>query len=111
MFTQQVYVEGTFMGSFERGLKQVHAQYDKPFSYAWFCPSCGDVWARALIAGHDYQIQGGYCHRHPGPSPYTVAGSLLLAWDEPFNQLLLSCPDVVVWEARVHLQFASRSLL
>jgi hypothetical protein len=111
MFDQGVIVEGRFLGSFIRGLKQVHAQFDPPFSYAYFCPTCGEVWARCPIEGRPFQIQGGYCRKHPGPSPYTVPGSLMLAWEPAYNDLLLSCPDVVAWEFNRHLDYAERNIL
>lgn len=97
------------MGGFVRPAMIVHAERQPPRSYAYFCPHCGEVWARAEVAGcTQWEIGGGYCKEHAGPSPYTVPGSLLLAWELGYNASLLSCPDVVRWEFERHMEFAER---
>lgn len=103
MYEQSFYVNDRFLGSVVRPAMLVHAERQPPYSYAYFCPDCGDIWARCSVtdSGNDkprkWVIQGGYCQLHPGPSPYTVAGSLLLSWEPEYSTLLLSCPDVVKW--------------
>jgi hypothetical protein len=115
MYEQSIYIEGRFLGSFIRPAAIVHAERQQPYSYAYFCPECGEVWARCPVqrigdnlSRSMYQIQGGYCRRHVGPSPFTVAGSLLLSWEPEYSNLLLSCPDVVRWEWKRHNEFFER---
>ena len=104
-----------YLGGFPRTNVRVHAEYQPPYSHAWFCPDCGEVWAKAetCVTGTDtpnkFTIEGGQCEFHPGPSPYHVPGTMLLAWDEDFNQLLLSCPDAVKREFDLHMKFYERS--
>lgn len=113
MFDQAFYVQDLFRGSVTRGLVRVHAEYQKPYSYAWFCPDCGEVWAKAPVTDNHgtskYTIEGGQCWMHPGPSPYHVPGTMLVAWDDTFNELLLSCPDLVKREFDLHMKFYERS--
>lgn len=102
-----------YLGSCVRGMIRVHAEYQPPYSHAWFCPDCGEVWGRAVVVSGRYQgkftIEGGQCDRHPGPSPYHVPGTMLLAWDDEFNNLLLSCPDAVKREFDLHMKFYERN--
>lgn len=120
MYDTHFYVRGSiptemYLGSTTQPLKRVHAEYQPPYSHAWFCPDCGEVWARAAVVSGSYQskftIEGGQCDRHPSPSPYHVPGTMLLVWDDDFNSLLLSCPDAVKREFELHLQYAERNLV
>lgn len=115
MFEQHFFIDSRFMGSVVRPAMIVHAERQPPYSVAYFCPHCGEVWARAVTTNGNGQVQkweigGGHCRLHPGPSPYTVPGSLLLAWEPEYNALLLSCPDVVKWEFDRHMEFIERRI-
>lgn len=115
MYEQFVYVNDRFLGSFPRPSVFVHAERQPAYSYAYFCPNCGDIWARCPVTASNgfvnkWTIEGGYCREHPGPSPFTVAGSLLLSWEPDYSNLLLSCPDVVRWEFDRHMEFAKRRI-
>ena len=107
--------QSKYLGCAMTGNKRVHAEYQPPYSHAWFCPECGNLWAKSIVKKaytddtQKYTIEGGYCELHPGPSPYHVPGTMLLAWDEEFNQLLLSCPDAVKREFALHMKFYERS--
>lgn len=120
MYETEFWAEGAgYLGTVARGLVRVHAEYQPPYSHAWFCPDCGEVWAKAstyqsqpdeeLTPDNKYTIEGGQCSKHPGPSPYHVPGTMLLAWDDEFNNLLLSCPDAVKREFDLHMKFYERS--
>ena len=115
MYDQHFHVEGRFLGSVTRPATIVHAERQPPYSYAYFCPDCGNLWAKCPVSDTNgrvmkWQIQGGHCKDHPGPSAFTVAGSLLLAWEEEYSALLLSCPDVVKWEFDRHMEFIERRI-
>lgn len=109
--TQMFTADDVFLGSVERTLTRVHAEMQEPYSHAWFCPSCGDVWARAHINNHKFTIEGGYCRKHADPSPFNVPGTMMIVWNEEFNSLLLSCPDAVKREFELHLVYAERNLV
>ena len=113
MYDQSIHIEGRFLGSFVRPAAIVHAERQPPYSYAYFCTDCGEVWAKCPVTDSNgavskWQIQGGQCRKHPGPSPFVVAGSLLLSWEPEYSSLLLSCPDVVQWEYDRHMAFFER---
>ena len=110
-YEQSIWIGGNFYGGFVRSSMVIHAERQPPRSLAYFCPHCGEIWARAEIEGcTQWEIGGGYCKEHPGPSPFTVPGSLLLAWEPEYCELLLSCPDVVRWEMTRHLEFIERRI-
>ena len=116
MYEQHFYIEGEFAGSVARSSSIVHAERQHPYSYAYFCPICGGIWARCPVSEANgnimkWQVQGGYCRKHPERSnPFSVAGSLMLAWEPEYCELLLSCPDVVKWEMARHLGFIERKI-
>ena len=115
MYEQSIYIEDRFLGSFCRPANIIHAERQPPNSYAYFCPTCGEVWARCPTTDNNgesrpWQIQGGHCRLHPGPSQFTVAGSLLLAWETEYSALLLSCPDIVRWEFERHMEYYQRRI-
>lgn len=116
MYEQSIFVGNRFLGSFVRPAMLVHGERQPPYSYAYFCPDCGEVWARCPTQSvgttqtEKWQVQGGHCKLHPGPSPFTVAGSLLLSWEPEYSSLLLSCPDVVRYEFDRHMEFNSRRM-
>jgi len=111
MFTRHFHVEGKYLGSREEGLQYIHGELHQPQHYAYFCPECGDTWARLPVDGvttpNWWRIMGGNCRKHPGPSRFTVPGSLLLSWDEKFGENL---PDGVIrWEFERHLAILKES--
>ena len=116
MYEQHFYCEGAFLGSVVRPAAIVHGERQPAYSYAYFCPDCGEVWARCPVTDSNgfvnkWQVQGGYCRKHPERSnPFSVAGSLMLAWEPEYCELLLSCPDVVKWEMARHLEFTERKI-
>lgn len=118
MFEQHFYIANRFMGSVVRPHVVVHGERQPPYSYAYFCSVCGDVWAKCPVSeesgeGHltsVYQIQGGCCPAHASESPFVVPGSLMLSWEPEYNALLLSCPDVAKWELECHLDFIEQRI-
>jgi hypothetical protein len=103
------YVEEQELGGAEDCMRFIHGQAQHPYSYAWFCPACGEVWARAPVSGAEkWIVQGGYCRKHPGPSPFTVAGSLMLSWEPEHNAMIQQLPDALEWEFERHLEFFER---
>lgn len=50
MTTQTWWVDGRILGSAPAGLERTHNQLHPPVSYAWFCPHCGEIWARRIIS-------------------------------------------------------------
>jgi hypothetical protein len=92
--TNQYGIE-TCLGAAEDHLRFIHAEAQEPQPYAMFCPTCGEIWAKMPVDGsnREWRIIGGYCEQHPGPSRYTVHGSLMLAWEPELTEIL---PDEVI---------------
>lgn len=119
MYKHSVYIrdsQGFFQGTglFTRQYLTIHGEKHAPKGSSYFCPKCGQIWAEVPVhcsnVMEEFQVQGGYCKDHPGPSPFTVAGSLLLSWEPEYSALLLTCPDVVRWEFMRHLEFIERRI-
>ena len=56
----------------------------KPDSIAYFCPTCGEVWARVVVEGCSWHVDPAPCEKHRAacvPSWGKVPGSLLTSVD------------------------------
>ena len=47
--TQVWFIGGKLVATGECGPERVHDQFHAPYSLAYFCPTCGEVWARRCI--------------------------------------------------------------
>jgi hypothetical protein len=99
--TQHFIVEGKHLGTGPRKPERVHEQMQIPTSYAFFCPVCGDLWARCPVVNLDGTVQPWMpwrikCRKHPPVYSIEVPGSLFLTWDKGFNDAM---PEVLErWE-------------
>jgi len=53
-----------------------------PLSLAYFCPVCGDIWARVVVEGAGWAVEHAPCEKHKptgGDDWGRVPGSLLLS--------------------------------
>lgn len=71
---------------------QVYEALPRPHnspSYAWFCPVCGEVWARAITGGR-FAVWTRPCSKHLDPllPSLAIPGSIWLAWDTDFTDSL-----------------------
>lgn len=66
MWVTQVYIDGEFIGAGEIGLVRVHDEYHPPKSLAYFCSSCGEIWARIVVDGdpRGWFLYYSLCPRH-----------------------------------------------
>lgn len=104
---QEFIVEGKWLGECMRGPVVVHEALLPPRSYAFFCPTCGKLWARApvwkTIEGNEcfyFNVWTLGCQKH-SLGMFSIPGSLFLTWDKPFND---NFPDeVLAWELDRHL--------
>lgn len=111
-YTQYFIVEGKYLGQAPRKLVFIHAHLQAPNSYAFFCPICGEVWARCPIQRGDqgyqlteptthWQILHVACRKHYMHA-YSVPGGLMLDWDREFSDAL---PKAALrWELSRHLE-------
>ena len=84
MSTQHFIVEGQWLGQAPRGLKRIHETFEPPRGYAFLCPTCGDVWAKAPVEQQTFLALHSPCSKHPGWYG-TLPGSLWSEYDEEFN--------------------------
>jgi len=107
-YIRHFFVGDKYYGSAEARKRIIHGELQEPQHYAMFCPECGEVWARMPVEGvttpNWWRIIGGNCRRHPGPSPFVVAGSLMLNWEPELQEML---PEELLreWELPLHFEF------
>ena len=109
---QHFIVEGKYLGTAERQMLFVHAQPQRPVSYAFFCPVCAEVWARCPVERADgttenFMVWTQACRKHTFHR-LAVPGSLTLSWEPDFTAAF---PDELVrWEFDRHLDYAEKEL-
>jgi hypothetical protein len=85
---QHFIIDGKYFGQSERQLERVHETYQVPWSLAFFCPDCGEVWARCPVTVDDVQqkfrVLQSPCKKHQALH-WLPAGSLTLSYDEDFS--------------------------
>lgn len=95
-----------FLGSSLLGSSAIEMEGNKhglrPLSTAYFCPECGEVWARAMIPGQKWEVWHLHCEKHELPYPFRVPGSMWIPWERTFNDAL---PRVVL-EREFYLHLA-----
>jgi len=69
-------------------------------SLAYFCPHCGEVWARFIAPGRSWQVLTRNCDRCGIPNTLTPAGSVLLPYDPYFYKAFPV--DILRREAILH---------
>jgi len=94
-FTRHYLVNGKLLGSVQCDKVVVHDQMAEPTSYAYFCPVCANIWARAPVVNNAtgetirFQVWSICCEHHQdrvvGKSE--IPGQLFLRWDKPYNDL------------------------
>jgi predicted RNA-binding Zn-ribbon protein involved in translation (DUF1610 family) len=66
MWQTQYYIDNQFVGHSEIGEVRVREHLVEPESIAYFCPRCGDVWARIVVCDTSrlWGISNNLCPRH-----------------------------------------------
>lgn len=110
MYTQTLFIGSSPCGpATPRRLHRVREELWAPPSYAWFCPVCADIWARAFVPGEEFQVTVNPCIDHELKYWRTlVPGSLLLVFDPEFNLDL----SLEAWarEFEVHVRYFERQI-
>src|SRR5258708_6865539 len=85
----RIEIEGQDYGTMQIPAEFRHGTDYPPSSFAYFCSTCGKVWARVTIQGRPYlpwSIRCQSCAR--GAYILEVGGSLWLSWERSFNAAL-----------------------
>lgn len=111
-YTQHFIIEGRYLGSTPRGKVNAHGSLTAPAPFAFFCPRCGDLWARCPVEGHTpfepvwtwaaWSISCRKCRPNFGEVP----GSLIFPWACEFNEDLPL--EVMQRELTIHLDWWER---
>lgn len=82
-----------------------------------YCRDCGQVWARIPGTYPKWYAFERECRLHPTkeerPDRPVINGSLVsstLVWPRSWETLLRSCPDLLLYEFLLHLDFAESQL-
>lgn len=84
--TQQFFVGNQYLGEAPRGLAS--RTNSPPPSLAFFCPQCGEVWARCPIDNQRWTISHSPCEKCDRIDILTLPGSLWRALDTEFQNAL-----------------------
>lgn len=107
---QHFFIGSQYLGSCTRSLISTSYGAFMPKSLAFFCPECGEVWARALVDGVTFSIEYARCAKHPHPDlaspvgfPTHFPGSLWKDHQHQFTNALP--PEVLQREFLIHLNY------
>ena len=110
--SRQYWIGGRFIGAGLAERERIHEGFYVPRSFAYFCPSCGDIWARVIVL--DSEVSQKFfawvaaCPKHELDGA-GVPGSLLLPLNNTFNDAF---PDEMIqWEFEQHLRWAEKKYL
>jgi len=105
MYLQTIIIGSMSIGPIERGLRRVREELQRPPSYAWCCPACGEIWARSVIFDETgrqvpFQFLTHPCDEHRDHLlGYLVPGSILLPMEAEFNDAL----PLPIWQREFQL--------
>ena len=111
LHTRHFIIGGKLLGSAAIPLPYAQSDRYALTSYAYFCPHCGDTWARCPVEIPAWQQPSQWtvwncpcksCKAYSGQVP----GSLLFPWDAVYSELVLSA--IPHWEFQRHLDHAER---
>lgn len=83
-----------------------HGQVQEPHGFAWFCPVCARVWAKATVAGERFMVMTHPCDLEPADNQYTIPGSIWLTLRPEFIKSLSH--EVLLREFALHLAHYER---
>jgi len=95
MYTQYFFIEGTYLAESSRGPWKVQTTIREPPSSLFYCPICGNTWARVQVEHggivHGWQAYSRICQKCPSDFKYEAPGSIWLSWDQEYlNKLPLA---------------------
>ena len=89
MFKQLLFIDGKCYGELSRKHELVGGTLQKPYSLAFYCRTCGDLWCRARVLGDKTQwmAYAVACRKHPEWS-FQPGGTIYLPWLTDFCEAL-----------------------
>jgi len=95
------FVEGTHLGQSPRTVRFVHANLQWPDGLLFYCPNCGEAWARIAVEGSKTYAYAQPCRKCPGHYG-AIPGSVWIDWDADYRAAMP--PRVLARELRLHLE-------
>lgn len=84
-WTQTWMIDGKLVCQAPISVEFSHAQPHAPYSYAYFCPQCGELWARRIISpATRWNVLTHECPKHEAPRYCEPAGSIWKQLDPDF---------------------------
>lgn len=84
-WTQTWFLDGKCIGQAPCKAEHVRNEMHPPLSLAFFCPVCGDVWARRMIEpATRWNVLTRECKKHPSPRYCEPQGSVWIEYDKDF---------------------------
>jgi len=112
-YRQLYFLEHRLIAEAPRNLVRVHETLAPPTSDLYFCPHCGEVWARLPVLNDKGATTKWQSFRHTcrkcaeaHVETFVVAGSIWRSWDLEFNLCLPA--SVLSWELERHLDHFER---
>ena len=103
-FKQLFFYQDKFLGESSRGL--CLRTNDRPVSTAFFCPICGEIWARAVVEGSRWYTKHVECSRCGKLGVINFPGSVWSPLDGDFN---ISLPrEVLELELEIAIAWRER---
>lgn len=105
---QTIIVRDVPYAALPRPPERIHEEWQAPRSYAWACPKCGDIWARAVVAMQPFMFFSHPCEAHSDalPPSLIIGGSLWLPLQNGFNQTLSR--ELLIREFQLHLNHVEK---
>jgi len=98
-YRRQFFVGSKYLGEVPCGPIQAHEDSIAPYGEAYFCPVCGDVWARVVVSSplsgqlSPFMVRAIPCEKHDKRTFCSIPGSLYLGWGREYNT---DIPDELV---------------
>lgn len=102
-WTQTWFIDGKCLGQAPCTAEHIRTELPPPRSLAFFCPVCGDVWARRIIEpATRWNVLTRECKKHIAPRYCEPEGSVWIDYDRDFLKNLPK--EVLLYELNLRLE-------
>lgn len=84
-WTQTWFIDKQMYPPVECLRERIHNEHPPPLSLAFFCPQCGDIWARRVITpATPWNVLTRECRKHKAPRYCEPEGSVWIAYNTEY---------------------------
>lgn len=109
IYVQTLEIRGQYIASWTRKAVIYGSVTQPPFGYAFFCPNCCDIWAKAPVTGARTRVLTEPCDSHPHRVSYDPSGSVYVSWDDDYCRDLPK--KVLDIELKLHLNMYEKEIV